>query len=103
MINVSLLVGPGLLPCRRASARRPALATALATLVSATALAQPCTVQTEERLASATARFVAGPTTVAVTVPVGFRVEFLTFYLEVKDPQPDLFFQSGTQKIEVRD
>jgi hypothetical protein len=38
-----------------------------------------------------------------MTLPVGFRVEFLTIYLEVANAQPDLLFQSGSQKIPVRD
>jgi len=73
-------------------------------LAAVPALAQPpCTVQTEERLASATTRFSVGPTTVAMTVPVGFRVNFLTVYLEVNNPQPDLFFQTGSQKVPAAD
>jgi hypothetical protein len=38
-----------------------------------------------------------------MTVPVGFRVELLTFYLEVSNPQPGLFFQTGVQKVPVSD
>ncbi len=73
-------------------------------LAAMPALAQPdCTVQAQERLASATARFSVGSTSIAVTVPVGFRVEFLTVYLEVTNPQPGLFLQIGAQKIPVRD
>jgi hypothetical protein len=72
-------------------------------LAALPALAEPCRVQTEERLASATTRFSIGSTTVAITVPVGFRVEFLTVYLEVSNPQPDLALQTGAQNIPIRD